>query len=97
MKEEVHQRGDHEHCEQETEDRPAIACLKSDWRAVAGVHNTPAVRALGLKLAGWLEILRVVEGQLLRAGACGEPKSLVHEYFYVSGAALAGERLRQLG
>jgi len=50
-------------------------------------------------LNGWglFTTLRIVEGQLLGAGVCGEAYLPVHEYLYVSRPALLGQRLRQLG
>ena len=61
MQEEVHQRGNHQQCQQEAKDSPAAAGLRSDWGAVVGGHKASAVRVLGLNRAGWLEVLRVTE------------------------------------
>src|SRR5437667_329234 len=61
MQEEVHQRGNHQQCQQEAKDSPAAAGLRSDWGAVVGGHKASTVRVLGLNRAGWLEVLRVTE------------------------------------
>src|SRR5213083_548288 len=94
MQEEVHQRGNHQQCQQEAKDSPAAAGLRSDWGAVVGGHKASAVRVLGLTRAAWLEVLRVTERVLVGACLGGEAYYSVHENLYVSGTALIGERLR---
>ena len=88
MEEEVHQPGDHQQCQQETEDGPALAFLKSNGRVVD-------VR--GLKRAGRPKRLRAAEGHRFGAGAFGEACLPVHEHLYLSSPALLGQRLRQFG
>src|SRR5207244_1792463 len=61
MQEEVHQRGNHQQCQQEAKNGPTAASLRSDWGAVVGGHKASAFRVLGLNRAGWLEVLRVTE------------------------------------
>ena len=52
MKEKVHKDGDHEQCQEETENRPAVAHLRSDWGSVTCVHNILDGRGLRLRRAG---------------------------------------------
>jgi len=98
VKEEVHQRGEHQQGKQETEDGPAIAVLTGSGGAVSCVQKTSAVPTLGLKPARWLEVLGIVEGSLAGARVCGEARLPVREYLYVyvSGPSLFCQRLRQL-
>ena len=84
VEEEIHQRGDDEQRQHETEDGPTATRLGSDWGVVHCVANAAEARVCGFRVTQFRILYCDVRGlNGVRAWVYSEARLSVHEYLNV--------------